>query len=47
MPVFAHGQLYTSLSRVRIADDTCILRDPDETGHSTSNVVYHDLLLPA
>jgi hypothetical protein len=46
MPVFAHGQLYTSLSRVRMADDICILRDPGETGHSTSNVVYHDLLLP-
>lgn len=46
MPVFAHGQLYTSLSRVRMADDICILRDPDETGHSTLNVVYHDLLLP-
>lgn len=45
MPVFAHGQLYTSLSRVRTAADICILRDPNEIGHSTLNVVYHDLLL--
>jgi hypothetical protein len=46
MPVFAHGQLYTSLSRVRTSWDIHILRNPDETDHSTLNVVYHDLLLP-
>ncbi|OOQ86332.1 hypothetical protein PEBR_21927 [Penicillium brasilianum] len=46
VPVFAHGQLYTSLSRVRTAADICILRDLDETGYSTVNIVYHDLLLP-
>jgi hypothetical protein len=46
MPVFAHGQLYTSLSRVRTAPDIRILRNADEMDHSTLNVVYHDLLLP-
>ncbi|KAI2837442.1 hypothetical protein CBS147320_10990 [Aspergillus niger] len=35
-PVFAHGQLYTSLSRVRRGADI----------YPTLNVVYRDLLLP-
>ncbi|KAN0066774.1 PIF1-like helicase domain containing protein [Elaphomyces granulatus] len=45
-PVFAHGQLYTSLSRVRSGADVRILRSPDERGLPTSNVVYRVLLLP-
>lgn len=45
-PVFAHGQLYTSLSRVRARSDIRILRSPDERGRPTSNVVYRVLLLP-
>lgn len=46
MPVFAHGQLYTSLSRVRRGADICILRNPCENDNPTLNVVYRDLLLP-
>lgn len=46
MPVFAHGQLYTSLSRVRRGADICILRNPCENDKPTLNVVYRDLLLP-
>ncbi|KAG2000981.1 hypothetical protein GB937_010641 [Aspergillus fischeri] len=46
MPVFAHGQLYTSLSRVRRGADICILRNPWESDKPTLNVVYRDLLLP-
>jgi hypothetical protein len=45
-PVFAHGQLYTSLSRVRSGSAIRILRGPDERGLPTSNVVYRVLLLP-
>ena len=45
-PVFAHGQLYTSLSRVRSGSNVRILRSPDERGLPTSNVVYRVLLLP-
>jgi hypothetical protein len=48
--VFTHGQLYTSLSRVRNRTDTRLLRDetssPDENHiHLTTNIVYKDLLL--
>jgi hypothetical protein len=39
-PVFAHGQLYTSLSHVRSGSNIRILRSPDETGLPTSSVVY-------
>jgi hypothetical protein len=46
LPVFAHGQLYTSLSRVRAAVDIRILRDPNDVDQDTVNVVYHELLLP-
>lgn len=45
-PVFAHGQLYTSLSRVRSGAHVRILRSPDERGLPTSNVVYRVLLIP-
>jgi len=45
-PVFAHGQLYTSLSRVRSGSAIRILRCPGERGLPTSNVVYRVLLLP-
>lgn len=46
MPVFTHGQLYTSLSRVRSGADVRILRHPDERNLPTLNVVYQELLLP-
>ncbi|KAJ6041223.1 uncharacterized protein N7446_010881 [Penicillium canescens] len=46
LPVFAHGQLYTSLSRVPSAVDIRILRDPNDIEQDTINVVYHELLLP-
>jgi hypothetical protein len=44
-PVFAHGQLYTSLSRVRDSSDIWILRNGDEVDSPTLNVVYPELLL--
>jgi hypothetical protein len=48
--VFTHGQLYTSLSRVRNRTNTRLLRnekeDPDKDHlHLTTNIVYKDLLL--
>jgi ATP-dependent exoDNAse (exonuclease V) alpha subunit len=43
-PVFAHGQLYTALSRVRCRADTRLLFDL-AGGPETENVVYKDLLL--
>lgn len=48
--VFTHGQLYTSLSRVRNRADTRLLRNEDsqldeEHLHITANIVYKDLLL--
>lgn len=46
IPVFAYGQLYNSLSRVRSAVDIRILRDPNEVDQGTINVLYPELLLP-
>ena len=43
-PVFAHGQLYTALSRVRNCFDSKVLFEIGE-GPETDNVVYKDLLL--
>lgn len=45
-PVFAHGQLYTSLSRVRQRDHARILLAEDNVDATTVNVVYSHLLLP-
>lgn len=46
-PVFAHGQLYTSLSRVRQASDIRVLLATDDEDCRTINVVHHQLLLPS
>jgi hypothetical protein len=43
-PVFAHGQLYTALSRVRCREDSRVLMEPGEKDE-TENVVYKELLL--
>lgn len=43
--VFAHGQLYTALSRVRVRGDSCVLLPEDEQDNCTTNVVYKDLLM--
>lgn len=45
-PVFAHGQLYTGLSRVRSRSDIRILRHPEERHVPTLNIVHQALLLP-
>lgn len=45
-PVFAHGQLYTSLSRVRRGSDIHVLLSPDNESCQTINVVHPQLLLP-
>ena len=46
-PVFAHGQLYTSLSRVRQGSDLRVLLAPENEDCKTLNVVHHQLLLPS
>lgn len=43
--VFAHGQLYTALSRIRIRSDSRVLLSEGSVQHDTANVVYKDLLL--
>ena len=43
--VFAHGQLYTALSRIRNRSDAKILVDPIKFDGSVTNVVYESLLL--
>ena len=52
VPVFAHGQLYTALSRVRSRELLQCLFDPGDPEHPTEddhltvkNVVFDDLLL--
>ncbi|KAF6514101.1 hypothetical protein HZS61_006357 [Fusarium oxysporum f. sp. conglutinans] len=44
--VFAHGQLYTSLSRVRQQSDLRVLLAEHVDLAETTNVVHHQLLLP-
>lgn len=44
-PVFSHGQLYTSLTRVRHRDHLRALYDADNQSQATSNVVFPELLL--
>jgi hypothetical protein len=41
--VFAHGQLYTALTRVRSQSDALILI-PEDHRTTTANIVYRDLL---
>lgn len=45
-PVFAHGQLYTSLSLVRRGSDIRMLLAPENDNCETVNVVHPQLLLP-
>jgi len=45
-PVFAHGQLDTSLSRVRQSSDIRILLSENNQDCQTANIVHHQLLLP-
>lgn len=45
-PVFAHGQLYTSLSRIRNRTDIRTLFPNSTTLHETTNIVHKQLLLP-
>jgi hypothetical protein len=43
--VFAHGQLYTALSRIRCRGDSRVLFADNHKDCSTTNVVYKNLLL--
>ena len=47
-PVFSHGQLYVALSRGVSRQTTRVLAKPnkeiDQTGKSTKNIVYRDVL---
>ena len=43
--VFAHGQLYTALSRIRIRQNIVVLYSEYHEDHTMKNVVYKDLLL--
>lgn len=43
--VFAHGQLYTAISRVRRREDSRILLPENQMEKMTTNVVYRQLLL--
>jgi hypothetical protein len=45
--VFAHGQLYTSLSRVRQREHARLLVSEDNADSTTANIVYRRLLLPS
>jgi hypothetical protein len=45
-PVFAHGQLYTSLSRIRMREDIRTFYSDSNSTHETSNIVFKQLLLP-
>ncbi|KAF9231145.1 hypothetical protein BU15DRAFT_56525, partial [Melanogaster broomeanus] len=42
---FAHGQLYTALSRVWHRSNSILLFPPSNTELSTTNIVYPSLLL--
>jgi hypothetical protein len=42
---FAHGQLYTALSRVRRREDTLLLFSESNELQSVANIVYNSLLL--
>ena len=45
VPPFAHGQLYTSISRVRHRNHIRSFFNQDNEEGLTSNIVYRDLLL--
>jgi hypothetical protein len=45
-PVFAHGQFYTNLSRVRQGNDVHVLLLPDNHDCQTNNIVHQQLLFP-
>jgi hypothetical protein len=45
-PVFSHGQLYTSISRVRNRQHVRVLYEPENSDSTTANIVFTDLLLP-
>ena len=42
---FAHGQLYTALSRVRHRDDCLLIFSEENEERDSANVVYKSLLL--
>lgn len=44
-PVFAHGQLYTSLTRVRNRGDLRAIFEQSDTEKTTANIVFPEILL--
>jgi ATP-dependent exoDNAse (exonuclease V) alpha subunit len=44
-PVFAHGQLYTAMTRVPNSHDVVILKSEGDDSTLTRNIVWEELLL--
>jgi hypothetical protein len=43
--VFAHGQLYSAMTRVSDSENVLILKNEDDLSTATVNIVWEELLL--